>query len=81
MNKVITKLNVDVGNEGKKLARKDKVDKEHPTIEMGNIKMSTINTQKDYQKHEEQLQKMEVKLEDLTKKVADLDSKQSQLYE
>ena len=81
MNKIITKLNYDVGNEGKKLAKKDKVDKDNPTIEMGNIKITTINTQKDFDKHEEQLQKMDIKLEDLTKKVADLDSKQTQLYD
>ena len=71
LNKTITKLNVGVDNQGKKLARMDKIDKENPTIEMGNIKVGMINTQKDYDKNEEKLRKMDVKLQDLTQKVAD----------
>ena len=48
---------------------------------MGNIKMSTINTQKDIEKNEEKIEKMELKFEDLTKKISDLDSKYSQQIE
>ena len=40
----------------------DKIDKENPTIEMGNIKVGMINTQKDYDKNEDKLKKMDVKL-------------------
>ena len=62
LNKTITKLNVGVDNQGKKLARMGKIDKENPTIEMGNIKVGMINTQKDHDKNEEKLRKMDVKL-------------------
>ena len=44
--KIITKLRYDIDSEGKKLTKMDKADKEHPTIEMSNIKVSSINTQK-----------------------------------
>ena len=48
---------------------------------MGNIKMGSINAQKEFEKNEEKLEKMDLKFEDLTKKVSDLDSKYSQQIE
>ena len=44
--KFITKMKYDIDNEGKKLTKMDKADKELPTIEMGNIKTSSMNAQK-----------------------------------
>ena len=45
---------------------------------MTQVKMTSINLQKDSEKHEEKLKKMEVKQEDLTHKVSTLDSKYSE---
>ena len=75
LGKIIKGMSVTVDSEGKKLARLDKVDKEHPTVEMGTIKINSMNVQKDFEKHEEQLKKLDLKAEDLTKKVGELDGR------
>lgn len=45
--KYIKKMKYEVDNEGKKLTKMDKSDKEQYTIEAGSIKVSIMNTQKE----------------------------------
>lgn len=53
------------------------MDKEQSTVDIGNIKINTINAQKDFDKNEEQLRKMDLKYEELNKKLAEAETKLS----
>lgn len=65
-------MKFDVDNEGKRLTKIDKIDKEQTTVDISNIKINTINVQKEFEKNEEHIKKMQTKYEELMKKLAEV---------